>query len=137
MTDIQEFLDKAASIDGAVGVALVDLESGMCLGTKGGGNLDMELAGASCIQIVRAKMDVIDQLDLDATPEEALLTMGDQYHLIRLFRENETVFSYLILDSTECSLPLARTQLRSIDKDLSLDSVEPSTDALPGDDGSD
>jgi predicted regulator of Ras-like GTPase activity (Roadblock/LC7/MglB family) len=125
MADIQEFLDKAMAIDGAIGVALVDLDSGMCLGTKGGGALDMELAGASSTQIVQAKKNLIDQLSLDTTPQEALLTMADQYHLVRLFRENDDVFSYLILDAEACSLPLARTQLRSIDQDLSLDSVDP------------
>lgn len=125
MADIQEFLDKAIAIDGTIGVALVDLASGMCLGTKGGGNLDMELAGASSTQIVQAKKNLIEQLSLDTTPQEALLTMADQYHLIRLFRENDNVFSYLILDAEACSLPLARTQLRSIDQDVSLNSVAP------------
>jgi len=125
MADIQEFLDKAMAIDGAVGVALVDLASGMCLGTKGGGTLDMELAGASSTQIVQAKKNLIEQLSLDTIPREALLTMADQYHLIHLFRENDNVFSYLILDADACSLPLARTQLRSIDQDVSLNSVDP------------
>lgn len=125
MSDVQDFLDKAMAIDGAIGTALVDLESGMCLGTRGGGNLDMELAGASSTQVVQAKKNLIEQLSLDTTPQEALLTMADQYHLIHLFRENDNVFSYLILDAEACSLALARTQLRSIDQDLSLDSVDP------------
>lgn len=132
MAEIQEFLDKAISIDGAIGVALVDLESGMCLGTKGGDSLDMELAGACSVRIVQAKKNVVDTLALDESPEEALLTMGSQYHLIRLFRENENVFSYLILDAEVCSLPLARTQLKSIDRELSLEAVEPSDQELFG-----
>lgn len=125
MADIQEFLTKAMAIDGAVGVALVELDSGMCLGTKGGGALDMELAGASATKIVQAKNGIMEQLELDGSPEEALLTMGDQYHLIRLLRENEDVFSYLILDEKQSSLAIARTQLRSLDRDLSLDGVTP------------
>lgn len=125
MADVQEFLDKAMSIDGAIGVALVDLESGMCLGTKGGGPLDMELAGACSTQIVRANKDIIERLGLQDEPREALLTMEDQYHLVRLFRENNDVFSYLILEEEQCNLGLARTQLKAIDRELSLDSVQP------------
>jgi len=130
MADIQAFLDKAMAIDGAIGVALVDLESGMCLGTQAGGTLDMELAGASSTQIVQAKKNVIEQLDLDTAPREVLLTMADQYHLIHLFHENDDIFSYLILDAEACSLALARTQLRSIDQDLSLDSVDPPNEEI-------
>lgn len=125
MSDIQEFLDKAMQIDGAIGIALVDLESGMCLGTKGGQHLDMELAGACSARIVQAKKHVSQQLALDESFEEALLTMKSQYHLIRLFQENENIFSYLILDAEACSLPLARTHLKSVDRELSLDAVEP------------
>lgn len=90
--------------------------------------MDMELAGACSTQVVQANKSVIEQLDLDESPEEVLLTMGGQYHLIRLFRENDNVFSYLILNKDACSLALARTQLKSLDEDLSLDAVEPDSD---------
>jgi hypothetical protein len=130
MADIQEFLDKAMAIDGAIGVALVELDSGMCLGTKGGGALDMELAGASATKIVQAKKGIMEQLELEGSPEEALLTMGEHYHLIRLFRENEEVFSYLILDEQRSRLAIARTQLRSLDRELSLESVQPADEGL-------
>ncbi|PQJ26943.1 hypothetical protein BSZ35_18640 [Salinibacter sp. 10B] len=125
MANIQEFLDKAMSIDGALGTALVNYETGTCLGTKGGGWLDMELAGASAIKIVRAKTDIIQQLELDESPVEALLTMENQYHLIRLLPVDESVFAYLILEQEQGSLPLARTHLKSIGQELSLDAVGP------------
>lgn len=85
----------------------------------------MELAGACSTQIVQANKDIIERLGLRDEPREALLTMEDQYHLIRLFRENNDVFSYLILDEEQCNLGLARTQLKAIDRELSLDSVQP------------
>jgi len=128
MADVQQFLRKAMMIDGAIGVALVDSESGMCIGTKGGKQMDMELAGACSTQVVQANKNVIEQMNLDETPEEVLLTMDGQYHLIRLFRENDNVFSYLILNKDACRLALARTQLKSLDEDLSLDAVEPDQD---------
>lgn len=130
MANVQEFLDKAMAIDGAIGAALVDHTSGTCLGTQGGGPLDMELAGANAVKIVKAKQDIIRQLDLEESSEETLLTMERQYHLIRLSAEDEAVFSYLILDRDQASLPLARTHLKSLDQDLSIESAQPPEDAF-------
>jgi hypothetical protein len=90
----------------------------------------MELAGASATKIVQAKKGIMEQLELEGSPEEALLTMGEHYHLIRLFRENEEVFSYLILDEQRSRLAIARTQLRSLDRELSLESVQPADEGL-------
>lgn len=108
-------------IDGAIGVALVNFESGVCLGTMGGGSLDMELAGAATTDVVRSKINLIDQLALDDQIEDILITLGNQYHLIHSFPRHESVFSYLILNREKATLPLARTHLRSIGRSLSLD----------------
>ena len=61
MTNVQETLQQAMLIDGAIGVALVDYTTGMCLGSIGGGGLDMELAAAGNTEVVRAKK-IRDQL---------------------------------------------------------------------------
>jgi hypothetical protein len=45
------------NIEGALGTALVDFDSGMPLGTLGGGKyLDLDLAAAGNTEVVRAKM---------------------------------------------------------------------------------
>jgi len=51
-------------IDGTIGAAIVDDQSGMTLGTIGGADLDMGLAGAGNTEVVRAPKAIIDQLDL-------------------------------------------------------------------------
>ncbi|WP_022835827.1 hypothetical protein [Salisaeta longa] len=121
MASIQESLNRIADIDGAIGAALVDYQSGMTLGTiGGGGSIDMELAGASNTEIVRANKKVIDQLSLDESIEDILITLETQYHLIRVFHENDNVFTYVVLDREKSNLALARITLGEIDEALEL-----------------
>jgi hypothetical protein len=121
MADVRKSLEAALAIDGALGVALVDFESGVCLGSKGGGALDMELAGAAVTEVIRSKKNIIDNLGLDEAIEELIVTLDEQYHLIQAFEQHPGLFSYLILDKERSSLPLARTQLRAIDSELTLE----------------
>jgi len=57
-------LDKLVDVEGAVGAAIVDYESGMTLGPIGGRNLDMELAGAGNTEVARSKKNIIPDLGL-------------------------------------------------------------------------
>lgn len=121
MASIEKSLQKALEIDGAIGVALVDFQSGMCLGTAGGGRIDMELAGAGNTEVVRAEKEIMDQLGLDdQSIEDILISLETQYHLIQVFHENDNIFTYLILDRKKANLALARMQLRDIDTELEL-----------------
>jgi hypothetical protein len=120
MADVQASLDAAMAIDGGLGVALVDYKSGVCLGSKGGGGIDMELAGAAVTEVIRAKKNIIDNLGLDEAIEELIVTLDGQYHLVQAFEQHPGLFSYLILDKEHSSLPLARTHLRAIDRELVL-----------------
>src|SRR5690348_6948350 len=57
MANLDLSLKECMSIDGAVGVALVDYTSGMTLGTAGGSaELDLSVAAAGNTDVVRAKM---------------------------------------------------------------------------------
>lgn len=120
MADIQDSLQKIMDMDGAIGAALVDYNSGMTLGTIGGGKLDMELAGAGNTEVIRAKKSIIEQLNLDEQIQDILVTLGSQYHLIRVFHQNDNVFTYVVLDKEKANLALARMQLQQVDADLEL-----------------
>jgi hypothetical protein len=122
MDNIEESLDRAMAIEGAVGVALVDFRSGSCLGVRGGGDLDMELAGAGTTEVIRAQKAVIEQVGMDEPIDDILVTIETQHHLFRLFDENNHVYSYLVLDREQCRLGLARTHLKVIDQELTLPS---------------
>lgn len=121
MSNVQASLDKELAIDGAVGAALIDYASGGCLGTRGGQEIDMELAGAAITEVIRSKKRIIDNLGLEEPINEIIVTLEGQYHLIQAFDQHDDLFSYLILDKEGSSLPLARTQLRAVERDLVLD----------------
>jgi hypothetical protein len=122
--NIETALKEAMNIEGALGAALVDWESGMPLGTLGGGKyLDLDLAAAGNTEVVRAKMRTMQSLNLNDTIEDILITLGKQYHLIRLMTNADgaqNLFLYLALDRPKANLALARHQLRRIEVGLSV-----------------
>lgn len=120
MANVQDSLQKAMQIGGAVGCALVDFQSGMCLGTAGGGSLNLELAAAGNTEVVRAKRTVRDKLGLRDKIEDILITLDTQYHLIRMLHSNENIFLYMALDRSKSNLAMARIELEQIDKGLRI-----------------
>jgi hypothetical protein len=120
--NIDTALKEAMSIAGATGVALVDYDSGMSLGTLGGGDwLNLEVAAAGNTEVVRAKLRVMASLGLNDSIEDILITLHHQYHLIRLLAPSKgspTLFLYLVLDRERANLALARHYLKRIENDL-------------------
>jgi hypothetical protein len=122
--NVEAALKEAMNIDGALGVSLVDWESGMSLGAAGGGKyLDLDVAAAGNTEVIRAKMRTMESLRLDDTIEDILITLSKQYHLIRLLknsRNEQGLFLYLVLDRGRANLALARHALKRIESDLNL-----------------
>ena len=123
MGNVADSLKAAMQIDGALGVALVDYNSGMTLGTDGGGpNLDLEVAAAGNTEVVRAKTKTIGRLGLEDKIEDILITMDTQIHLIRLMASaaGEGLFLYLALDKSKSNLAMARRELQNIERGLTI-----------------
>ncbi|MFG3345823.1 hypothetical protein ACGF1Z_12280 [Streptomyces sp. NPDC048018] len=124
MLSVETSLKEAmTSIEGSLGVALVDYTSGMALGTLGGGkDLDLSVAAAGNTDVIRAKVRTMEMLDLKEDIEDVLITLGSQYHLIRLIRGRggNGLFLYLVLDKGRANLAMARHQLRRIEESLEL-----------------
>ncbi|HUN36667.1 MAG TPA: hypothetical protein VMU95_32125 [Trebonia sp.] len=122
--NVETALKEAMTIDGALGVSLVDWESGMSLGASGGGKyLDLDVAAAGNTEVIRAKMRTVEALRLDDTIEDILITLSRQYHLIRLLRSprnGQGLFLYLVLDRERANLALARHSLKRIEAEISL-----------------
>ena len=120
--DMETAFKEAMALDGALGVSLVDYESGMCLGYLGGGKyLDLEVASAGNTEVVRAKMRTMDALGLKDTIDDILITLGRQLHIIRLVQTKRGgLFLYLALDKAKGNLALARHQLRQIESELEI-----------------
>ncbi|WEH41498.1 hypothetical protein OG233_19290 [Streptomyces sp. NBC_01218] len=124
MANTETALKEAmTSIEGTLGVALVDYTSGMALGTLGGGkDFNLEVAAAGNTDVVRAKLRTMEHLGLKEEIEDILITLSGQYHLIRLLqtRGNNGLFLYLVLDSNRANLAMARHQLKRIEADLEV-----------------
>ncbi|SFR29252.1 hypothetical protein SAMN04488564_11850 [Lentzea waywayandensis] len=117
-------MKEAMAISGAVGVALVDYDSGMSLGTSGGGDwLNLEVAAAGNTEVVRSKLRVMQTLGLSDTIEDILITLHRQYHLIRLMsgmKSRGSLFLYLVLERESSNLALARHHLKRIESELQI-----------------
>ncbi|MEK8172345.1 hypothetical protein NKH77_33150 [Streptomyces sp. M19] len=115
--------EAMTSIEGTLGVALVDYTSGMALGTLGGGKeLDLTVAAAGNTDVVRSKLRTMEQLGLKDVIDDILITLGGQYHLIKLMkgRDKKGLFLYLALDKTRANLAMARHQLAKIETQLDI-----------------
>ncbi|MEY9841557.1 hypothetical protein [Streptacidiphilus sp. EB103A] len=123
MADIDIALKEAMMIEGALGAALVDVNSGMALGTMGGGkDFDLAVASAGNTDVVRAKLRVMEMLNLSGGIEDILTTLTNQYHVIRPLtsRSGKGLFLYLVLDRKRANLALARRQLNQVEAGLDL-----------------
>ena len=123
MSNVELTLKEAMEIDGALAVALVDYGSGMSLGSLGGGGtLDLDVAAAGNTEVIRAKLRTMHALSLEDQIEDILITLGGQYHLIRLLqsKSGQGLFLYLVLDKNKANLAMARRRLSILEGALSL-----------------
>ncbi|WP_028801132.1 hypothetical protein [Streptomyces sp. 142MFCol3.1] len=111
------------AVEGSVGAAVVDYGSGMALGTLGGGaDLDLMVAAAGNTDVIRAEVRAMEQVGLGGQIEDILITLGHQYHLIRLVtgRDGNGLFLYLVLDRARSNLAMARHQLKNVEQQLAV-----------------
>ncbi len=120
MANFKESLSKLDSLDGFIGACLCDADSGMVLATEGGGTLNMEVAGATNSEVVRAKRKAAKSLNLKDDIEDILITLGKQYHLIRPLKNKPNIFFYLALDRSRSNLGMARITLADVERELVL-----------------
>ena len=118
---IDSALKELMTIEGALGAALVDYSSGMTLGdvcvTK---DLDLAVAAAGNTEVVRAKQKTMNALGLKDRIEDILITLGEQYHVIRPLASRDGLFLYLALHRANANLAMARFKLADIEKSLTV-----------------
>ena len=121
--DMDTALKDAMTIEGAIGVALVDYTSGMALGTIGSSKeLDLTVAAAGNTDVVRAKLRAMEMLNLSEKIEDILITLDTQYHMIRPLtsRSGKGLFLYVALRRDRANLAMARHQLKRIEAELDV-----------------
>ncbi|MGY4098009.1 hypothetical protein ACW2Q0_00350 [Nocardia sp. R16R-3T] len=126
--NLNDALRDGMSVDGAIGVAIVDRDTGSTVGKQGGNSLlDLDIAGAALAEVVQAKMRAIEALQLDDSIEDILVTLGSQYHIVMPLEgrldsisavpdRRDKLFLYLVLDRARGNLALARRRLRHIEQ---------------------
>ncbi len=119
MANVKASMKKAVGIDGCLGAALVDFESGLCLGMEGNPGFDLELAAAGNAEVVRAKKNIRDKLGLKDKIEDILITLTGQYHLIRMV--GTSMFVYVVLDRQKSNMAMARKELAGIEKNIEIE----------------
>jgi hypothetical protein len=121
MANVKESLDKIMSSEGALGACVVDSSSGMMLGSVGGSaNFNIEVAAAGNTEVVRAKRKTMKSLGLSDAIEDILITLGKQYHIIRLCASNDAMFIYVVLDKGRANLAMARHQIADAEKQMQI-----------------
>lgn len=119
---LNELTEELSTINGFIAASIADAESGMSLATKSITNtFDIEVAAAANAKVVRAKNAAVQALHLhDDKIEDILITLTNQYHLIRLSSKNPMLFIYLALDRKKANLALARHMLNSVESKLNI-----------------
>ncbi|TDT37706.1 hypothetical protein DES49_2663 [Halospina denitrificans] len=115
-------LSGLKEIDGLIGACLVDSDSGLVLGKEGEGNFDLDTAAAGNTEVIRAKRKTMKALNIEGGIEDILITLSDQYHLIRLLESNDAIFLYVVLDREKGNLGMARMVLKKVEQALDLSS---------------
>jgi hypothetical protein len=112
------------AIQGALGAAVVDYLSRVTLGVRGGvSGFDLQKAGEVDTDVVRAKLHALSVLGYPVDSlEDILVTLTDEYHLIRPVaqRKLQGIYLYLILDRRRAQLAQAQARLREIESQLEL-----------------
>ena len=121
MANVKDSLERLAEVDGYIGACVVDSNSGMMLGSHGGGGtINLEVAAAGNTEVVRAKRKTMQNLGLKDAIEDILITLGKQYHLIRPAAAKDGLFIYLVLDKGKANLAMGRHKLADVETGLAV-----------------
>jgi hypothetical protein len=111
-------LGSALDIDGCMGVALGDHNSGLTLGAVGTIERSMlDAAVAAATKTLKSTFAVIESVEPGETVDDLIVDIGDRIHIACPVpaRENGPgLFLYAIFDARVTGLGLARKHLRSI-----------------------
>jgi len=119
MSNVTESLERLMELAGARSAALVDSSTGMVLG-HAGSDADLEITAAANTEVVRAQLKSMGTLGSDDAIDDILITLSNQYDIVRPLATNPSIFLYLAMDKTKSNLALARHKAAECEKQLEL-----------------
>ena len=116
----RQALASLLKLDGLLGCALVDAVSGLVLAheTRDPQSLDMELAAASCAQLLGTHRDASRSMALTDPIDEVITTAGSRHVLIRALQRHPDLVLVALLEKHRTNLALARFQLLEVERSL-------------------
>ncbi|MET9797858.1 hypothetical protein [Nocardiopsis alba] len=123
MPNIESGLREMMRIEGVMGAAVVDHDSGLPLGTlTSNDSFDLTAALAANTEVIRAKAGALNESGAAHRIEDMLITLSGQYHVIRPVTAptKRDLFLYLVLERSGGDLASARERLGEIERTLEV-----------------
>lgn len=100
------------NVNGFIAVAVIEIQSGLSYGNVTVvPSFDPELAAAYNLEVVKAKINAVNALNLNQDIEDILITLTNQIHIIDI-SPNRKFMIYLAADSSKANLGMTRAVLR-------------------------
>ena len=114
---LDEITAKLAQIKGVIGVSIVDYGSGMMMSSySNDANLDLEIASACCVNIIRAKVSIQKRAWIDDVLHDIQINMHDYIDLICPCSNKESTFIYIMAKRDTVNLSVIRRSVFAAEK---------------------
>jgi hypothetical protein len=113
-----QLLEQVQQIDGYISSCLVLSQSGGVIGHHGA--LDLRPAATSTAEALRRQAQMITEMGLDDEPEDVMVTLSHQYHLLTSLHSEVPSFVYVVLDRERANPAMAKRALATAVRSLAL-----------------
>ena len=114
---LDEITAALTKIKGVLGVSIVDYGSGMMMASRSNDEqLDLEIASAGCVNIIRAKMKILRRLENSDELHDIQINLHKQIHLICPCSQKENTFVYMVADRSLANLSICRRSMFAAEK---------------------
>lgn len=115
--NLDEWLSQLAEVDGFLGAAVFS-GSIVYKAAFNGSGFDLQGAVLDNAQVLEAIYGTVSGLHLDDIVDDVVVTLSQQYHLIRPVSRRPGMFFYLVLDRSHGNLISARKQLATLEQQI-------------------
>lgn len=112
-SELQIFLRELGELlDGSIGMAIFNIENGLLTEQYTPLNMNLELAALGNTDLIRTNLRTASALGLQSELQDILITYDNQYHILRAFPKDPSLFFYAALDSSSTNLGSARNTIK-------------------------